>query len=87
MAKKIKCHSALLDSALHVVKGAVVKVLNTPLTTSVSYRNAKQARLVVEYKSEISPTDEQLQEIQRLSNEIIQKKIAVSVFIFITRKH
>ena len=75
---KVKCHTPLMDSALHVLKGAVVQVLQTPLTNSVVYRNAKQARLLVQYSGE-APTDAQVKEIERLANDIISQDVPVGL--------
>ena len=65
---KIKCHTPIVDTALHVVKAAAIQVLNTPLTVSVSYRNAKQGRLVLDFPGETAPTEDQQKEIERIAN-------------------
>ena len=71
---KIKCHTPIVDTALHVVKGAAVKILDTPLTVSVSYRNAKQGRLVLQYAGDVAPTENQKKAIEKLANDIINEK-------------
>ena len=57
-----------IDSALHVLKGAVQKVLDTPLTTSV-YAEGNNGRLTVEYGGDV--TEEQIRDIEALANQKI----------------
>lgn len=66
-----------IDSALHVLKGAVQKVLNITLTTNV-YGEGNNGRLTVEYEGK--PTEEQMQEIEKLANEKIQENIPIEMF-------
>jgi alanyl-tRNA synthetase len=66
-----------VDSALHVLKGAVQKVLETTLTTSV-YAEGNNGRLTVEYDGK--PTDEQMQEVERLANEKIREDVPIESF-------
>jgi alanyl-tRNA synthetase len=66
-----------VDSALHVLKGAVEKVLQTPLTTSV-YAEGNKGRLTVEYDK--SPTVEQMREIEALANSKISEDAPISHF-------
>jgi alanyl-tRNA synthetase len=63
-----------IDSALHVLKGAVEKVLGTPLTTSV-YAEENKGRLTVEYEG--SPTEEQVREIEALTNQKIEEDVPI----------
>lgn len=63
-----------IDSALHVLKGAVQKVLNTPLTTSV-YAEGNNGRLTVEYDG--NPTEEQMAEIESLANSKIAEDVPI----------
>jgi alanyl-tRNA synthetase len=65
------------DSALHVLKGAVQKVLDAPLTTSV-HAEGDKGRLVIEYEG--TPTEEQIQEIERLANSKITEDVPVEMF-------
>lgn len=67
----------MIDTALHIVKGAAVKVLETPLTVSVSYRNATEGRLVLTYTDQQPPAQGKIQQIEQLANEIVEKKIKV----------
>ena len=66
-----------VDSALHVLKGAVEKVLNTPLTTSV-YAEGDKGRLTVEFDG--TPTEEQMQEIEKLANGKIEENVPIEMF-------
>lgn len=66
-----------VDSALHVLKGAVQKVLNTPLTTSV-YAEENKGRLTVEYAEK--PAEMQMQEIEKLANEKIKENASIEMF-------
>jgi alanyl-tRNA synthetase len=63
-----------VDSALHVLKGAVQSVLGTPLTTS-TYGEGSHGRLTVEYEGK--PTDEQMREIERLANGKIHEDVPI----------
>lgn len=66
-----------VDSALHVLKGAVQKVLGTKLTTSV-YGEENKGRLTVECFRK--PTDSQMEEIEELAFEMIQDDFPVEMF-------
>jgi alanyl-tRNA synthetase len=66
-----------VDTALHVLKGAVQKVLGTPLTTAVFAENDK-GRLTVEYEGK--PTDEQMAGIERLANDKIAEDVPLEAF-------
>ena len=63
-----------IDSALHVLKGAVQKVLDTPLTTSV-YAEGNKGRLTVEYEGDTS--EEQIRDIEALANQKIREDVAI----------
>jgi len=66
-----------VDTALHVIKGAIVKVLHTPITvTTASKKN--EGRLTVEYELG-KITDEQLKKIEELSNQKIRENVPVIV--------
>jgi len=66
-----------VDSALHVLKGAVQKILNATLTTSV-YAEENKGRLTVEYNGK--PTEQQMQEIETLVNEKIRENVPIETF-------
>jgi alanyl-tRNA synthetase len=66
-----------IDSALHVLKGAVQKVLDTPLTTSV-YAEGNKGRLTVEYEG--NPTEEQMRDIEALANQKIAENAPIEMF-------
>lgn len=66
-----------IDSALHVLKGSVQKVLNATLTTSV-YAEGNKGRLKVEYEGKL--TEEQIQEIEKLANDKIKENVPIEMF-------
>ena len=66
-----------VDTALHVLKGAVQKVLGTPLTTAV-FAEVDKGRLTVEFEGK--PTDEQMAEIGRLANDKIAEDVPLESF-------
>ena len=74
--KKTKLRNAEVDTTLHIIKGAIVQVLNTPLTVSVDFRGKTQGRITVEYNGP-NPTDQQIKEIEDKSNEIVNKNLPV----------
>jgi alanyl-tRNA synthetase len=65
-----------IDSALHVLKGAVQKVLDTPLTTSV-YAEGDKGRLTVEYDGD--PSEEQIKDIESLANQKIAEDAPIEM--------
>lgn len=66
-----------IDTALHILKGAVQKVLNTPITTGV-YAEDNNGRLTVECNTK--PTEEQIQEIEKLANQKIEENVEIENF-------
>jgi len=66
----------IIDSALHVLKGAVQKVLDTPLTTSV-YAEGNKGRLTVEYEGD--PSEEQIRDIEALANQKISENAPIEM--------
>ncbi len=73
----MKAQNPKVDSALHVLKGAVERVLGTPLTTSV-YAEGNNGRLTVEFGE--SPTEEQIAEIENLANQKIAENVPIETF-------
>ena len=71
---KVKTHTAL-----HVLKGAVVKVLGEEAKWTASvYVNGKHGRLTVKFNRK--PTKEEIKEIERLANEKIRENVSVEVY-------
>lgn len=67
-------------TALHVLKGAVVKVLGRDaLWTASTYVNGKHGRLVVQFNRK--PTDEEIKAIEELANAKIQEDLKVEVVV------
>jgi alanyl-tRNA synthetase len=65
-----------VDSALHVLKGAVQKVINAPITTSIFAEN-DHGRLVIEFDRDI--TEQEIIEIEKLANAKIQENVPIQV--------
>jgi len=71
---EVKTHTAL-----HVLKGAVVKVLGEEAKWTASvYVNGKHGRLTVKFNRK--PTKEEIKEIERLANEKIRENVSVEVY-------
>jgi len=68
---EVKTHTAL-----HVLKGAVRKVLGAKWTASV-YVNGKHGRLTVQYHRK--PTDEEIKRIEDLANEKIRENAPIKI--------
>ena len=66
-----------VDSALHVIKGAIQKVLGAELTTSV-YVGENNGRITVEFNGK--PDEKQIKEIEELANRKIQEDVPIEVF-------
>lgn len=66
-----------IDSALHVLKGAVQRITGATLTTSV-YSDGNRGRLTVEYSGKPSPED--MIEVERLANEKISENVEIEMF-------
>ncbi len=64
-------------TALHVLKGAVVKVLGAKWTASV-YVNGNHGRLTVKYDRK--PTREEIEEIEKLANEKIKEDVPIKTY-------
>jgi len=71
-----------VDTSLHIIKGAAVKVLGTPLTCSVEFTSATKGKLCVQYEKEEKVSDEMLKEIEKLSNEKIKQNVPVQMMKF-----
>jgi Ser-tRNA(Ala) deacylase AlaX len=74
-----RLRSAEVASALHVLKGAMVKVLNTPMTITTKYDAKDKGRLVVEYTAAEPPSKEKLQEIEDLANAKIREDLPIEI--------
>jgi Ser-tRNA(Ala) deacylase AlaX len=68
-----------VDTALHIVKGAIVKVLHTPITVGTNCASPDQGKITVEYAGPEKPADSIIQKIQQLANEKIQENVDVIV--------
>jgi len=77
MASK-KSRTPQVCTALHIVKGALVKVLNTPLTTGVVFNSKTCGRIAVQYEG-AAPTDDLLKKVEELANSVVSKNLPVQV--------
>ncbi len=73
----------LVDSATHILKGAVEKVLGTPLTTGV-WNEENKGRLTVECTTK--PTDEQMTNVQNEVNKKIEEGATIEVLTLDRKK-
>lgn len=69
-----------MDTALHILKGAIVTVLKTPLTIAIQCAKADEGRISVEYQPAEKPSDEQVRLIEQLANKKIQENVPVDLF-------
>jgi len=66
-------------TALHVVKGAVVKVLGDGAKWTASvYVDGNHGRLTVKFNRK--PTPEEIKEIERLANEKVKENVPIEVY-------
>jgi len=80
MAEKAKkSKDPITDTALHILKGAIVKVLHTPLTLTTECKSHTKGKISVEYTLPVVPSDHQVTEIEGLANEIIREDVKVEV--------
>eukprot|EP01118_Nematostelium_gracile_P010546 TRINITY_DN364_c0_g1_i1.p1 TRINITY_DN364_c0_g1~~TRINITY_DN364_c0_g1_i1.p1 ORF type:complete len:260 (-),score=85.67 TRINITY_DN364_c0_g1_i1:54-833(-) len=77
---KTKARHPDVNTALHVLKGAIVKVLHTPLTTSTQAQKRDEGRIAVEYTLPEAPTKDVLDQIQDLANKKINEKVEIQYF-------
>eukprot|EP01112_Ceratiomyxa_fruticulosa_P013387 TRINITY_DN3765_c0_g1_i1.p1 TRINITY_DN3765_c0_g1~~TRINITY_DN3765_c0_g1_i1.p1 ORF type:complete len:264 (+),score=60.94 TRINITY_DN3765_c0_g1_i1:144-935(+) len=77
---KVKKKEVNIDTALHIIKGAIVKVIRTPLTQTVECQSKTKGRISVEYEPETPPTDDQVREIEQLCNQIIRDNVEIKSF-------
>ncbi|MBN1390178.1 MAG: alanyl-tRNA editing protein [Candidatus Thermoplasmatota archaeon] len=66
-----------VDSALHVLKGAVQDVLGATLTTSV-FADGPKGRLTVEMGQ--NPSDEEMQMVEESANRKIEQNVPIEMF-------
>jgi alanyl-tRNA synthetase len=68
-----------IDTALHIVKGAIVRVLKTPLTVSTECSKPHEGRLAVQWSESRAPTKEEVNQILELTNNKIRENVDVLV--------
>jgi len=69
-------------TALHILKGAVVKILSTKWTAGV-YVSGSHGRLTVKYDRR--PSQEEIKKIEELANEKVKENAPIKVYT-LTRK-
>lgn len=67
-----------VDTALHIIKGAIQKVLGTKLTTG-TFGDESKGRLTVEFDRK--PTQDEIDEIERLANAKINEDVPVKIHV------
>jgi tryptophanyl-tRNA synthetase len=67
-----------VDTALHIVKGAVCRVLKAPVTTATECAKKNEGRLTVEW-SNGEATPEQVAKIEELINQKIRENVDITV--------
>eukprot|EP01116_Phalansterium_solitarium_P001012 TRINITY_DN10822_c0_g1_i1.p1 TRINITY_DN10822_c0_g1~~TRINITY_DN10822_c0_g1_i1.p1 ORF type:complete len:262 (-),score=91.21 TRINITY_DN10822_c0_g1_i1:44-829(-) len=65
-----------VDTAVHIVKGAIVKVFNAPVTVTTQCSKPDEGRITVMY-SGAAPTAQQLADVQLAANERIAAGVDV----------
>ncbi|GAM25891.1 hypothetical protein SAMD00019534_090660 [Acytostelium subglobosum LB1] len=75
-----KARDTITDSACHVLKGAIVKVLNCPVTVSVECQNKVKGRVCIEYTNPDKPDDATIQKIEQEANRVIKENLPFNVF-------
>ncbi|EGG16336.1 putative alanyl-tRNA synthetase [Cavenderia fasciculata] len=75
-----KVRDPITDTACHILKGAVVTVLGTPVTASVECNNKVKGRLTVEYDSDVKPSDENVKRIEKEANNIVKANLPLKAF-------
>ncbi|KAK5575123.1 hypothetical protein RB653_010379 [Dictyostelium firmibasis] len=75
-----KPRDSTTDSACHVLKGAIVKVLGTPITISVECNNKVKGRISVEYDHPEKPSQELINKIEQEANLIIKQNLEFKTF-------
>jgi len=80
MSDKKSKRSPANDTALHVIKGALIKVLGpeAKLTTAVAFSSPTKASILIQYDKEVG--EEERASIQKEANEIIKRNVDVKEF-------
>lgn len=64
-----------------MLKGAIVKVLHTPLTTSTEASKRGEGRIAIDFSQHgAPPTEQQLKQIEKLANEKIKENVEIKYF-------
>lgn len=79
MSKLDKMRTPELASACAVIKAACSKVLSTPTTFGMTFNSATKGRFAVVYESEVSVTQAQIDEVERVCNQLIAEDLPIVV--------
>jgi len=79
-SKGQKQKSPEVNTALHIIKGAIVKVLHAPITTSTEASKPDEGRITIAYASKEKPTEDQLKQIEDLANKKIKENVDILYF-------
>eukprot|EP01087_Luapelamoeba_hula_P009823 TRINITY_DN2567_c0_g1_i2.p2 TRINITY_DN2567_c0_g1~~TRINITY_DN2567_c0_g1_i2.p2 ORF type:complete len:270 (-),score=59.93 TRINITY_DN2567_c0_g1_i2:1019-1828(-) len=74
-----KNRTALVSTAIHVLKGAIVKELHLPVTTTKTFSTKTAGRLAVEYEGP-KVGDDVVKRIEAAANEKIQQNVPIQQF-------
>jgi len=69
MSSKKSEKPATIDSACHIIKGAIVKVLKAPITVSVEAPKIDEGRITIQFDRDA--TKSEIEKIEKLTNEKI----------------
>lgn len=67
------------DTALHILKGAIVQVLNTPVTTTVECKSHTKGKVSVEYTLPDVPPESEVRRIEELANQKIKENVEIEI--------
>jgi len=68
-----------VNTALHIIKGAIVKVLHTPITTTTDATKENEGRITVEYDGP-EPGKDLLEKIEKFANDKILQNVDILYF-------
>mmetsp|Transcript_13276 Transcript_13276/g.18102 ORF Transcript_13276/g.18102 Transcript_13276/m.18102 type:complete len:258 (-) Transcript_13276:68-841(-) len=71
-------HHPDVDTAFHLLKGAIVKVLGANLTDSLNFSGATKGKITLVYSGEEAPEQSAIQQIEDLANDKISSAIELT---------
>eukprot|EP01127_Copromyxa_protea_P012202 TRINITY_DN3154_c0_g1_i1.p1 TRINITY_DN3154_c0_g1~~TRINITY_DN3154_c0_g1_i1.p1 ORF type:complete len:269 (-),score=70.87 TRINITY_DN3154_c0_g1_i1:14-730(-) len=64
---------------MNVIKGAIQKVLGTPVTAHIQFTSKTKGRIAVVYEKPTEPTKDEIKKVQQVVNGIIVKNVPITV--------